>query len=106
MKKNDQTKQRLLNEAREMAKDLYDAGVVKISTMREIDVLCIPEVHELSPAKIKKIRSTACMSQAVFAKVINVSPATVKQWECGKRKPSGGNLKLLNIAEKEIRNIL
>ncbi len=99
MKKNDQTKNRLLQEAHEMVKDLHDAGIADMTTMREFDALCISQTHDLSPSKIKKIRRCAGVSQAVFAKIINVSVAAIKQWERGERKPSGPALKILNLVE-------
>lgn len=48
---------------------------------------------------IKRIRKQAGVSQAVLAKIINVSDAAIKQWERGERKPSGAALKLLNLVE-------
>lgn len=94
-----QKQSRLLKEAHEMASDLHDADIIGMTTMREFDALCLPDVHELSPAKIKKIRQQAKMSQAIFARIINVSIAAIKQWERGERKPSGAALKLLNLVE-------
>ncbi len=99
MKKSDSTKTRLLSEAQEMLSDLHQVGLADITTMREINALCLSETHELSPAGIKKIRRGAGVSQAVFAKIINVSVAAIKQWERGERKPSGAALKLLNLVE-------
>lgn len=99
MKKNDQTKKRLLKEAHEIVKSLHGVGVADIATMREFDALCVSETHELSPSKIKKIRRSVGVSQAVFAKIINVSVAAIKQWERGERKPSGPALKILNLVE-------
>ena len=106
MKKNDRTKKRLLNEAHEMAKDLHEADIADITTMREFDALCVSEIHELSASKIKKIRRYAGVSQAVFAKIINVSIAAIKQWERGERKPSGAALKLLNLVEAKGLDII
>ena len=99
MTKPDVTKKRLLKEAHEMATDLHEAGIIDISTMREFDSLCLTEARELSPNKIKKIRRNAGVSQAVLAKIINVSVAAIKQWERGERKPSGAALKLLNLVD-------
>ncbi len=82
-----------------MAKGLHAAAVADMATMREFDALCVPKVRELSATKIKKIRRGAGVSQAVFAKIINVSLAAIKQWERGERKPSGAALKLLNIVD-------
>lgn len=54
MRKPDKTKKRLLKESREMAEDLHEAGAIGVTTMREFDVLCLSEVHEMSPTKIKR----------------------------------------------------
>ena len=97
MKNMDHTKKRLIKEAHEMAKGLHKLGAMNQTTMHEFDALCLSKIHELSPTKIRKLRKSTGMSQPVFAKVINVSPAAIKQWECGARKPSGAALKLLNL---------
>jgi putative transcriptional regulator len=99
MKKSDQTKERLLEEAHAMMKGLHEAGIADVTTMREFDALCVSETHDCSPSRIKKIRRCIGVSQAVLAKVINVSLPAVKQWERGERKPSGPALKLLNLLE-------
>jgi len=99
MKKHKRAKSRLMQEAHKMASDLFDVGVIKFSTMREFDALCLTEIHELSAPKIKKLRLSSGISQAVFAKVLNVSAAAIRQWERGERKPSGSALKLLNLVE-------
>jgi putative transcriptional regulator len=41
------------------------------------------------------------VSQSVFASVLNVSPATVRGWERGARKPDGPTLRLLELAERQ-----
>lgn len=99
MKKVDATKKRLLKEAHEMAQSLHKSDIITMASMREFDALCLADVKELSASKIKKIRLCAGISQAVFAKLINVSTAAIKQWERGERKPSGAALKLLNLVE-------
>jgi len=40
------------------------------------------------------------VSQAVFARIINVSPNAVESWEQGVRHPREATLKLLTIAHK------
>lgn len=99
MNKRKSAKSRLMQEAHQMAADLFESGTITFSTMNEFDALCLTETHELSASKIKKIRTSSNVSQAVFAKVLNVSSAAIKQWERGERKPSGPALKLLNLVE-------
>lgn len=85
---------KLLETAIDTAKDLK-LGTI---TLREIEALALPEVIELSPKQIKAIRSKAHVSQGIMARYLNVSPSTYQKWERGEVVPSGGNLKLLNLA--------
>lgn len=90
-------KESILDAMHETAKDLTEAGVMDVQTMREFDALCLPEVERYDAAHIKAIREKAHVSQAVFAAYLNTSPSTVKQWEQGGKKPRGTSLKLLNL---------
>jgi putative transcriptional regulator len=54
------------------------------------------------PAAPQEIRSKLNLSQAAFAGLIGVSLRTVKDWEKGRRKPSGPSEALLRIAEKKL----
>jgi putative transcriptional regulator len=82
----------------EMATDLHEAGVMKASTMRHFDELCLTPVHELAPDEIREIRERSGVSQAVMARVVNVTTSTVGQWERGEKRPAGTSLKLLSLA--------
>lgn len=83
------------------AKDLHEAGMMKETTLREFDALCLPPVKELTAAQIKRIRMKNKASQAVFAAYLNTGKSTVQKWEQGQKKPNGPSLKLLNlVAEK------
>lgn len=99
MKTHRPAKSKLLSDAHQMASDLYGGGIITLAKMHEFDAICLSETHELSAPKIKKIRRASGVSQAVFAKILNVSAAAIKQWERGERKPSGAALKLLNLVE-------
>jgi len=90
-------KKSMTDVAHEIANDLYDAGVINAVTMREYEALCIPPVRELSPREIKHIRLHEKVSQAIFAKYLNTSTSTVRQWEQGGKHPRGTSLKLLNL---------
>ncbi len=54
----------------------------------------------LTKTEIAGIRSQINVSQAVFARMLNISVKTVQAWEQGKGRPSGASLKLLSIAKK------
>lgn len=53
----------------------------------------------MDAAAIRSLRERIGTSQAVFAMALNVSTKTVQAWESGARRPDGGNLKLLRVAE-------
>jgi len=99
-------KKSLLEVAHEMANDLYEAGVINGITMREYDADCIPAIRELSPREIKRIRLHERVSQAIFAKYLNTSTSTVRQWEQGSKHPRGTSLRLLNLVAKKGLEIL
>ena len=46
---------------------------------------------------VTSLRTEAGMSQAVFARVLNVSTKTVQSWEQGDRKPSHAALRMLQV---------
>ncbi len=100
-------KQTMLEVAHEMAKGLYEANVINSITMREYDALCLPTVKEFSPTEIKKLRLREKVSQPIFAKCLNTSTSTVKQWEQGEKHPRGTSLKLLNlVADKGLEVLI
>ncbi len=51
--------------------------------------------------KIVALRQKLGMSQAVFARVLNVSAKTVQSWEQGERKPSQTALRLLQVLQAQ-----
>ncbi len=83
----------------ETAKDLYAADAIDKTTMHEFDALCLPEVPRYTPEQIQSIRARCKCSQAVFAKYLNVSASSLRQWEIGTKKPAGVACKLLNIID-------
>ncbi len=92
---------RALTEVHETATALHRSGSIDKQTMREFDVLTLPEVRNLTPLQIRTLRARSRMSQAVFAAFLNTSVSTVQKWEIGEKKPSGPSLKLLNVIEQK-----
>jgi putative transcriptional regulator len=90
----------ILEVVHESAKDFHEAGLMKETTMRELDALCLTPVKELSATQIKRLRSKNKASQAVFAAFLNTSVSTVQKWESGDKKPNGPSMKLLNLVDK------
>lgn len=59
-----------------------------------------PRPKPLKPADIRSLRGSLNASQALFARLLNVSPNAVESWEQGIRQPRQATLKLLHIAHK------
>ncbi len=81
---------------------MINNGLDSSFTKRELDELGVkmPEV-DFSPEEIRRIRSLLNVSQDVFAKLLNVSLSSVRQWEQGKRKPTGSTMILLELLQKD-----
>ena len=94
------TKSAILDAVHGTAKGLHKAGVMDQVTLREFDRLCLPPIAPLAPAKIKQIRETSRVSQAVFAALLNTSLSTVQKWEIGQKRPTGTALKLLHLVQE------
>jgi len=92
---------RVITEIHETAAALHRSGSIDKQTMREFDVLSVPQVRDLTPRQIRVLRARTRMSQAVFAAFLNTSVSTVQKWEIGEKKPSGPSLKLLNLIDKK-----
>ncbi len=69
--------------------------------MREFDEACLTPVHEFTPEEIQALRKREQVSQAVFARYLNVSKDAVSQWERGEKRPAGSSLKLLSLIERK-----
>ena len=81
--------------------DLNKSGIVDDMTMKTIETLCLPDVHDYSPENIVSLRRKNHLSQAALAAVLNISPSTVQKWERGTKKPAGASKKLLDLVERK-----
>ena len=84
----------------ETASDLHDAGVMNKRTLREFDDLCLTSVRSMTAADIRALRTRERVSQAVFARHLNVTTGLISQWERGEKRPAGTSLKLLNLVDR------
>ena len=85
----------------ETVQDMVDAGTAVSFTKKELDALgiIIPDV-QVSKGQIQAIRKRMNLSQTVFARLLNVSASSIRQWEQGTRQPSGSTKVLLELLEK------
>ena len=75
---------------------LSDQEHAKI-TMRHVALAKIDRAGPLTPREIVAIREAAHMSQAVFARLLDVSTGTLSKWERGELKPRGPASRLLQV---------
>ena len=68
--------------------------------MRDLTDDDIPVLVEYTGEDIHELRIRQKLSQSVFAKYLNVSPAMIRSLEQGQRHAHGAILKLLNIVER------
>lgn len=66
----------LMASIHETAEGLRAAGVMDKRTMREFDEMCLTPVRALQPKEIRALRVREGASQAVFARYLNVTPAS------------------------------
>jgi putative transcriptional regulator len=85
----------------ETVRGMHRLGVVDKQTMREFDVRCLTSVEDLSSADIVAMREQAGVSQAVFARALNVTTDYVSKIERGAKRPSGSTLKLLSLVRRK-----
>jgi putative transcriptional regulator len=91
----------MLNAVSETVQGLVNIGLPVSFTKRQLDELgvVVPDI-EMPSTKVQHIRKVTKMSQNVFAKALNVSTHAVRQWEQGKRSPTGPTKVLLELLEK------
>ena len=85
----------------ETAEDLHDAGVMEKRTLRRFDEKCLTPVEPMDAAAIRALRARERVSQAVFARHLNVTMGLVSQWERGEKRPAGPSLKLLSLVRNK-----
>jgi putative transcriptional regulator len=64
-------------------------------TLRTVQIPAPPP--KIAAREVTSLRTKTGMSQAVFARVLNVSTKTVQSWEQGERKPSHAALRMLQV---------
>lgn len=67
-------------------------------TIREVE---IPDPGQYGPREIKALRGSLAVSQALFARLVGVSPQLVAHWEYGIRHPAPVVRRLLDRISKD-----
>lgn len=89
----------------ETAEDMAELGLLtpdehRKITLRHASAHEPSDLIELSGEDIRALREKANMSQAVFARYLNLTTGYVSQLERGAKKPKGPALVLLNLIRK------
>lgn len=81
------------------AQSLAKVGAMNKATMRAIESFCLTTIKPMTGVEILALREREGVSQAVFARHLNVGAKLVSDWERGAKKPSGPSLRLLTIVK-------
>jgi putative transcriptional regulator len=97
---------RMRAELLETARGLHRVGIVSSSTLdkitaRNIDLDTLPKLDPPSGSEIVAMRERANMSQAVFARCLNVGTSTLSQWEREEKRPRGAAARLLAVVKEK-----
>lgn len=96
---------RLMCEMLATAEDMHAAGIMDATTYRKITLRDVgdeaPTAPVLSGGEIRALRVEAHMSQAVFARHLNLTVGYVSQLERGAKRPSGPALVLLDLIRRK-----
>jgi putative transcriptional regulator len=80
---------------------MHKLGLVDKKTMREFDLRCLTTVEKMTAKDILALREREGVSQAVFARCLNVTTNYISQLERGAKRPRGATLKLLSLIKSK-----
>lgn len=80
----------------------YHRGTRQL-TVRDVELEPPPP---MDARDVVAVRASLRVSQAAFARILNVSPRTVQAWETSARRPSDAALKLLTVAKRHPEALL
>jgi putative transcriptional regulator len=97
---------RLVEAILETTGDLHRLGIMDDAEYRKITVRHLgakaPDTSKpISGKQIRAIREDANLSQAAFARYLNLTPGYVSQLERGAKQPKGPALALLNVIRRK-----
>ena len=105
-KTSGKTKSRIRREIAETARDLAEGGLMSFTdadkiTARMLGPDAVPPAARLTPADIQLLRERERMSQAVFARLLDVTVSTLSKWERGEASPRGPARRLLHVIKAQ-----
>ena len=96
---------RLTRELLETARDMHASGLLTKAAHEKITMRhrgIVPAITAtLTGKEIKTLREKARLSQAVFARYLNLTPGYISQLERDAKRPTGAALVLLDIIRRK-----
>jgi putative transcriptional regulator len=80
---------------------ILDNDEYRTITVRHLGVRALPTTRPISAREIRKIRESAKLSQAAFARYLNLTSGYVSQLERGIKHPKGPALVMLNVIKRK-----
>jgi putative transcriptional regulator len=89
-----------------MSKEMHDLGIMDDAAYRKITMRDVGKAEAAAPAplsgeEIRALREQAHMSQAVFARHLNLTVGYVSQLERGAKRATGPALALLDVIRRK-----
>lgn len=91
-----------------MDKMLFDQLVESVTQMGEIarGERAPSREHRIDSQQIKRIRQRTRLSQVKFARLIDVEVSTLRNWEQGRREPTGPAKALLTVIDRNPQAVI
>lgn len=91
-----------------MEKALFDRLIESMTQLKEIDegTRSPSRRFEVDALKVREIRESTGLTQAVFAETIDVAVGTLRNWEQGRRQPDGPAKALLRAIHNDPEHVL
>jgi putative transcriptional regulator len=101
-KKNNRVVEMILGTAGDMHRlGILDDEEYRKITVRHLGAQTLPTAKPISGEEIRSLRESANLSQAAFARYLNITPGYISQLERGAKQPKGPALALLNVIRRK-----
>jgi putative transcriptional regulator len=101
-KKNSSIVEAILETAGDLHRHgLLDDGEYRQITVRHLGDQSLPTGKPISGEEIRSLRESANLSQAAFARYLNLTTGYISQLERGAKQPKGPALALLNVIRRK-----
>jgi putative transcriptional regulator len=101
-KKNNRVVEMILETAGDMHRlGLLDDEEFQQITVRHLGAQTLPTAEPISAKEIRSLRERAKLSQAAFARYLNLTTGYISQLERGAKQPKGPALALLNVIRRK-----